>query len=385
MIYLDNHATTSCDPRVVEQMLPFFTDNYGNPSSDHHFGLAAAEAVNKATEQISLLIGGRKEEIIITSGATESINLAIIGITNNRLKKTGKKNKIVTTRIEHKAVLMPIAYLETQGWVVDYLPVDDTGLIDLTEAEKIIDDNTYLISVQLANSEIGTIQPLAALAALSKSSGAFFHCDASQGIGKVIVNVDELGIDFLSFSGHKIYGPKGVGILWIKDGLKRLLNPIMFGGGALGSIRPGTLPVPLIVGLGAACQLLNECFDKENSKTMQLRDLFEKILVEKISGLIINGAKNNRLSNNSNITFPNVDAEMLLGNLPDLVMSTGSACESGSIEPSRVLTELGISSEAAFNTIRVGFGRFNTLDQTNFAAEEIIKAYTKISRIIDNF
>ncbi len=372
MIYLDNHATTQCDPRVVCEMLPYFDEFFGNPASNHSYGEISAEAVNKSIKQISGFINCNDAEIVITSGATESNNLAILGITNGKLSSTGWKKKIVTTKIEHKSVLGPYNELERLGWVIEYLAIDNDGLVDLDKAKQVIDDNTYLVSVQLANSEIGTIQPISSLTEFTRLRGAFFHCDASQAVGKIEVDVMKLGVDFLSLSGHKFYGPKGIGALYIREGLKNSITPIMFGGNTV--LRPGTPPVPLIVGLSSACNLCKD-FIVENIKIAQYRDLFEEIILAGIPNSTVNGAKKNRLPNNSNITFPIIEAELLMLNLPEIIMSTGSACESGSIEPSKVLLNIGIAYDEAYCTIRFGFGRFTSIENVKDAANSIVQTY----------
>jgi cysteine desulfurase len=379
MIYLDNHATTRCDPRVTEYMMPYFSSIFGNPASDHSFGLLAEEGITEASRQISRLINSEPDELIYTSGATESNNIAILGACQS---KKSERRKIVTTRIEHKSVLAPLDELQRNGWEIDYLPIDEYGQVKIEEAKSHIDINTFLVSVQLANSEIGTIQPITELANIAQNVGAVMHCDASQAIGKIPVNVGSLGVDFLSISGHKVYGPKGIGALWIRNGFEKVIKPIMWGGGHFGNIRPGTPPVPLIAGLGKACQLIYEGLEEETVKTATLRDSFEAGLAGTIKNLVINGSLRNRLPNNSSLTFPNVDAELLLANVPDVVASTGSACESGSPEPSRILLHLGISREAAYNTIRFGFGRFNSVEEIQTAIEVIKDAYSRIINTI---
>jgi len=379
MIYLDNHATTVCDPLVLEAMIPYFTQNYGNAASNNFFGEVSANAVEQAKRQVGDLLSCPPEELTFTSGATESINIVLLGLCNFAHTNGLHRRKILTIEIEHKAVLTPLNELKKSGWEVSFLPVDSKGMVIISEAKKLIDEDIFLISVQLANSEIGTIQPIAELAEMTRENGVFFHCDASQGIGKVHASVDDLGIDFLSMSAHKIYGPKGVGALWMRAGLKKILQPIMFGGNAINNVRPGTQPVPLIVGFGKACAILQENLDQENDRIQGLRDFFEQSISEQIPEIVINGAQTKRLVNNSSITFPDIDAEMLLLNLQGIVASTGSACESGSIEPSRVLLAIGISPDAAYQTIRFGFGRFNTLKEVESAAEQIVGEYRKLA------
>ncbi|TSJ36584.1 cysteine desulfurase [Mucilaginibacter corticis] len=379
MIYLDNHATTACDPRVIESMVPFYTTFYGNASSNHLYGEIAANAVNEAEKKIYNLINGQHGTLVFTSGATESNNIVLIGLAQGHYQRTGKKGKIVTTGIEHKAILSPLSYLENDGWQIEYLPIDITGTVDLEKAREIIDQRTVLVSVQLANSEIGTIQPIKELAALSHRAGAFFHSDAAQAVGKISVDVADSQVDLLTFSAHKLYGPKGVGAIWINQDPDLLykLQPIMFGGESGSRLRPGTLPVPLVVAFGEACAICAEELKEGTHYLSLLRDHFESLLKAGIPDLLINGNLSNRLPNNSNLTFPDTEADLLLANLPEIVASTGSACESGSIEPSRVLLAIGVPRDDAFNTLRIGLGRFNTISEIEIAAKLFIKAYTE--------
>jgi cysteine desulfurase len=282
---------------------------------------------------------------------------------------------LLTTPIEHKSVIEPLRHLSTKGWHLDFIPIEKNGRVNLQEAEKQIASNVFLISVQLANSEIGTIQDIKSLAYMAHQKGVAIHCDASQAVGKMNMDLEELDVDILSFSGHKINGPKGIGGLWIKKGFEKVMKPIMYGGGQMLGLRPGTLPVSLVVGMGKACEILLTEQEQECRHLQSLRDAFEAILLKEVPSIIINGAQDYRLVNNSSVTFPDVDAEALLLNLEDIVASTGSACESGSIEPSRVLTSIGISAERAFQTIRFGFGRFNTMQEVQSAASKIVEAF----------
>jgi cysteine desulfurase len=383
IIYLDNHATTPCDPRVVETMLPYFTQYFGNSSSPHLFGNTAAEAVKNARTFVASLIAANDEEIIFTSGATESNNLAILGTINQFVKLGGHPQRIVTTSIEHKSVFEPYQHLAKSGWDVIILPVDKYGVIKLEAAEKAINEETLLVSVQLANSEIGTIQPVNEVVKLARKYGALVHSDASQAVGKIPIDVGALGVDLLSFSGHKMYGPKGIGALWVKGGVKQLpISPLFTGGNQEWGLRPGTLPVPLIVGFGIACKLCQENQIEESKKICLLRDSLESQLLTIIENLQINGSKENRLPNNSNITFFNIDAEALLANLPNLAISTGSACESGSLEPSKVLLSIGLSYEDAFCTLRFGLGRFTTQNEVNLAVTSIVDAHQQIETLL---
>lgn len=382
MIYLDNHATTICDAKVLKVMLPYFSLKFGNSSSNHYFGNAASEAVYLAQSKISLLINCLPEEIYFTSGATESNNLALLGTCRYYKLNQGNRKGIVTTRIEHKSVLAPIEQLRKEGWNITYLKVDRSGLVDLQHAQEVINEDTFLTSVQLANSEIGTIQPIDLISGIARDKGSLMHCDASQAVGKISIDLLDMEIDFLSLSGHKIYGPKGIGAIWIRNKYEKEIIPLMYGGSYPNSIRPGTLPIPLIAGLGKACELSTKYLSTEKLKMAQLRNHFESILFRGIKTLIINGSIENRLPNNSNITFPDIDAEALLANIPNIMASSTSACESGSIEPSRVLLEIGLSPEEAFCTLRFGLGRFTTLSEIEVAGKCIIEACKKIEKMV---
>lgn len=384
MIYLDNHATTACDPRVVEYMVPYYTTFYGNASSSHPYGEISANAVRVAETKINNLLNGSHGELVFTSGATESNNIVLLGLAQGHYKRTGEKGKIVTTAIEHKAILAPLTYLESEGWQIDYLPIDSSGLVDIEQARRIIDRNTVLVSVQFANSEIGTIQPIKELSTIAHRAGAFFHTDAAQAVGKVVIDLADSNIDFLTFSAHKLYGPKGIGAIWVNQDPDLLykFQPISYGGDSGNRLRPGTMPVQLIAGFGEACQL---CFDELsiNDKPLsELRDYFETLLKAAIPDLQINGNLANRLPHNSNLTFPEVEADMLLANLPDVVASTGSACESGSIEPSRVLVAIGLSRDDAYASLRIGLGRFNIKEEVETAAKLFVEAYGDVAGIV---
>lgn len=375
-IYFDYHATTPCDPRVVEAMLPYFTQEFGNPSSGlHRLGRRAARAVDTAREQVAALIGATPDEIVFTSGATESNNLVIHGLAHQR----AERRRIVTTAIEHKAVREPCRALEAQGFDVVVLPVGRDGTVDLQAAEEAISHDTLLVSVQLANNEIGTIQPLRAIAELAEKRGALVHTDAAQAVGKIPVDIDALGVDFLSISGHKLYGPKGIGALFVKSGLRRRLVPLVQGGGQEADLRPGTLNVPGIVGLGEACAVCANEMHDEAMRVASLRDRLETHLTTAIPGLQINGNFANRLPGNSSLTFPAVEADALIANLPGLALSTGSACTSGAIEPSHVLTAIGLSREAADATVRIGLGRFTTSEEIAAAARMIPEAWMRLA------
>ena len=377
-IYLDNNATTPCDPRVVEKMLPYFSEIYGNPANGYHIqGRMAAKAVDKARGQIAQLIGAQPYEIIFTGGATESNNLVIFGI--SRFSKNSFRNRLVTSKIEHKAVLYPCKVLKEDNKDVAFISVSSAGEINLQEMLGSITEKTFLVSVHLANNEIGTIQPIHEIAEHAHSVGALVHTDAAQAVGKILVHVDELGVDLLSMSAHKLYGPKGIGALYIRGGIKAIpFAPMLYGGGQELGLRPGTSNVPSIVGFGEAAQLCAHNLGVEINRIQRLRDEFEESLISQIPGLVINGKNTNRLPNTSSLTFPDVDADALLLNLPDVMLGTGSACNSGTLEPSHVLQAIGVSREAAQSTIRASFGRFNSEEQVQIAINSIVQSYFSV-------
>lgn len=354
-------------------MLPYFEEDYANPSNNYHYaGRMVQSHIEEARRKIASIINANEKEIIFTSGATESNNLAILGLARTY---QGKRNKIVTTPIEHKSVLKSCEYLEKHGLVIDYLDVDHTGAVILESAKDIIDETTLLVSIQACNNEIGTIQPLVEISNIAKESGALVHCDAAQAVGKIPVDVAHFDVDFLSISSHKLYGPKGVGALFIRKGLRRSLEPLYWGGDQELGLRPGTHNVPGIIGMAEACLICEEEMVLESSETKDLRDLFERSLKKNIPDIKFNGNEHNRLPGNSNITFPGVEGDALLLNLPQLALSIGSACNTGAIEPSYVLTAIGLSREYANSTIRIGIGRFTTEAEIMTAVKEITDAY----------
>lgn len=376
-IYLDNNATTPCDTRVLEAMLPFFAQVYGNPANGlHKQGRLAARYVEEAREYVARLLGALPAEIIFTAGATESNNLAIQGVA--RVAGRGRK-RVVTSAVEHKSVLLPCQKLAAEGFEVIVLPVDTKGIVSLDAAEEAINDTTLLVSIQAANNEVGSIQPVAEIAAIAHRRGAIVHCDAAQAAGKIPLDVDEWGADLLSLSAHKLYGPKGVGALYVRGGTGALpLEPLCVGGGQEGGVRPGTLNVPAIVGFGKACQLCLEQGAQEAVRLKALRDGFERELLNRVKTLRINGDLERRLPNTSSLTFPGVDADALLLNVPHLMLGTGSACTSRTIEPSHVLLAMGISRQDASSTIRVSIGRFTTAEDLTVAAESLAEAYQRL-------
>lgn len=380
-IYLDYNATTPCDPRVLEAMWPFFSEIYANPANGlHKQGRLAAQHVEDARERVASLIGALASEIIFTAGATESNNLAIWGVARGAAK-TGRK-RVVTSAVEHKSALFPCQKLEAEGFEVVVLPVDDKGRVQLSAAREAINDETLLVSVQGANNEVGSLQPIAEIAALAHQHGALVHCDAAQAAGKLPVNVDQWDVDLLSISAHKLYGPKGIGALYVRGGLRAFpLEPVYVGGGQEKGVRPGTLNVPAIVGFGTACQICIKENAEETTRIASLRDAFEQQLLEHVPQARINGDVERRLPNTSSVTFPGVEADALLLNVPHLMLGTGSACTARTMEPSHVLQAMGLSRADAFCTIRVSLGRFTTEEQIAIAASSLARAYEKLSGI----
>jgi len=381
VVYLDNHATTPCDPSVVQAMLPYFEQVYANPSSTaHEAGREASEAVTVAREQVANLLGAQSGEVIFTSGATESNNMAILGLAHGA---TTGRSRIVTTAIEHKAILGPCEELARQGMNVVILPVDRAGRVDLNAAEEAIDEDTLLVSIQAASNEIGTIQPVAEIARLAHNRGALVHCDAAQAVGKVPVDVEEWDVDLMSVSAHKLYGPKGVGALYVRGGPYSMpLKPLTVGGGQESQLRAGTLNVPGIVGFGRACELCRHQMPYEAERIAGLRDQFEKSILSRVEYAWRNGTPDASLPGNSSLTFPRIDAEALIVNTPDVAISAGSACTSGAPEPSHVLLAIGLSREEAECTIRVGIGRFNIEEGMVKAANDILQAVDRLSAIV---
>lgn len=371
-VYLDCQSTTPVDPRVLDAMLPYFTERFGNPhSSSHMFGGEAAEAVEAARAQVAALIGAEAREIVFTSGATESNNLAIKGAA--RFLR-GRRNRVVTLATEHKCVLESARRLEREGFETAVLPVGADGLIELDRLAEAIDARTALVSVMAANNEIGVVQDLAAIGALCRRHGVLFHSDAAQAVGKLPIDVEAMNIDLLSISGHKIYGPKGVGALYVRRRPRVRLEPLFDGGGQERTFRSGTLPVPLCVGLGAACAVAQTEMAEEGERLGRLRDrLLDRLLVA-LPGTVLNGDRHRRLAGNLSVAFPGVDALALLKALPDLAVSTGSACTSAAVEPSYVLRAIGLADELAAGALRIGLGRFTTEAEVEFAADALIAA-----------
>lgn len=380
MIYLDNNATTKIDPIVLETMLPFLTDNFANASSTHSFGLSANDAVKNARQQVANLIGAEAHEIIFTSGATEAINLAIKGVAEN-YQERGKH--IISVQTEHKAVLDVCAYLETKGFDVTYLPVLPDGLIDLELLEKAIRPDTILVSVMLVNNEIGVIQPIKQIANLCNKTGALFMTDATQAVGKLPIDVDNMGIDLLTMSAHKFYGVKGVGALFVKNRRQKRvkLEAILHGGGHEGGRRSGTLNVAGIVSMGKAAELCITNMKEDSLRIGKMRDELEKALLQ-IPNTSLNGNRENRLYNTTNIYFEGCDSDALIMGLQDIAVSNGSACTAASIDPSHVLMALGMTESEAFSCIRFSFGRFNKAEDIAVVAEAVKQVVEKLRAMV---
>ena len=376
VIYLDNQATTRTDPRVVDAMLPFFGERFGNPHSvDHAYGNDAETAVEAARADVAALIGAEAREIVFTSGATESNNLAIKGAA--RFRKAERPH-VVTLATEHKCVLESVARLEREGHEVTVLGVDRDGLVDMAALDQVVTERTAVVSIMAANNEIGVIQPLAEIGALCRARGAYFHSDAAQALGKIPLDVNVMQIDLLSISGHKLYGPKGIGALYVRRRPRVRLEPMMDGGGQERGLRSGTLAPALCVGLGMACRFAAEDMAEEARRIAALRDRLVARLGEGAGPLTINGAMDHRLDGNLNVAFDGVPAHALIEALPELALSTGSACTSASVEPSYVLRALGVADDAAAQGLRISIGRFNTAEEIDEAGCLLVSAVTRL-------
>jgi cysteine desulfurase len=376
-IYLDNNATTPCDPRVVEAMIPYFTEHFGNAASRNHpFGWAAEEAVDYAREQVAKLLGADPKEIIFTSGATEGDNLAIKGVFD---MYASKGNHIITCTTEHKAVLDTCKHVEKMGGEVTYLQVNPEGLIDLKELEAAIKPTTILITIMYANNETGVIMPVKEISAIAKKHGVLFFTDATQAVGKIPVDVQKDGIDLLTFSGHKIYGPKGIGALYVRRKNPRVkVTAQMDGGGHERGMRSGTLNVTGIVGLGKACELCMQEMETEAKRLSALRDKLENALLQ-LEEAYVNGSREHRLPHVSNISFKYVEGEgLMMGFNKNIAVSSGSACTSASLEPSYVLKALGLGDDLAHSSLRFGLGRFTTEEQIDYTIKHVSETVTKL-------
>ncbi len=379
-IYMDNHATTPMDPRVLEEMLPYFTEKFGNSASrNHSFGWEAEQGVEQARERIAKLVGATAKEIIFTSGATESDNLALKGVAE-MYKEKG--NHIITAVTEHKAILDTCKRLEKYGYRVTYLPVKGDGLVDLEDLKRAIDDKTILVSIMFANNEIGVIQPVEQIGAICRERGVLFHSDATQAVGKVPVDVNQMKIDLMSISAHKMYGPKGVGALYVRRKNPRVqISAMIDGGGHERGMRSGTLAVPNIVGLGKACELCMQEMPEESKRLAALRDRLRSRIEKDLDEVYINGTMEHRLPGNLNMSFAYVEGESLLMGISDIAVSSGSACTSATLEPSYVLKALGTGDDLAHSSIRFGLGRFNTEAEVDYVASKMVEVVKRLREL----
>src|ERR1700722_4148044 len=369
-VYLDNQATTRCDPRVLAAMMPWFTEQYGNPHSvEHDMGRAAEAAVETARGQVASLLGADPREIAFTSGATESNNIAIKGAARFAARYANDdRRRIVTVATEHKCVLESVADLKDEGFEPVFLPVGADGLLDPDVLREALTVPTLLVSVMAVNNEIGVVQDISTHAAIAKEAGALFHSDLAQAVGKIPVDLTGWKVDLASVSGHKIYGPKGVGALFVRRRPRARVLPLFSGGGQEGGVRSGTLPAPLVIGLGEACGLAGEEMEADNARIAALRDRLFGALNEQVPGIAINGNTTHRVAGNLNLTFPSETALAMLERMPDLCVSTGSACSSAEVEPSYVLRALGLTDEAGRRPLRAGIGRFPPPADIDYAA-----------------
>ena len=367
-IYLDHNATTPIHPEVVEAMLPYLREHFGNPSSGHVYGQRARQAVVRAREQVAALLGCQPDEIVFTSGGTEANNLAIRGVA-----ELSSRRHVVTSTVEHPATAQPCAYLERHGFEVTRVPVDADGQIQTREVRPFVRGDTALVTVMLAQNETGTLMPIAAIAQLAREQGAVMHTDAAQAVGKIATRVDELGVDLLSIAGHKLYAPKGVGALYVRRGTK--LAPLALGAGHERGLRPGTENVPSIVGLGQACELARRDLDSESSRQRELRDELWGQLRAAIPRVRLNGHPTDRLPNTLNVSFPEALGSAVLAAAPDIAASTGSACHEGGETASAVLLAMGIDATVALGAVRLSIGRATTRDQINWTVNALVAAH----------
>ena len=375
-VYLDNQATTRCDPRVLETMLPFFTERYGNPHSvEHVMGNDAEAAVETARAQVAALAGADVKEIVFTSGATESNNIAIKGAARFAARMGSERRRVVTVATEHKCVLESVADLAEEGFDPVFLPVRPDGLLDPDALREALTVPTLLVSVMAVNNEIGVVQDIPALAAIAKEAGALFHTDIAQATGKIPLDLTGWRVDIASISGHKLYGPKGVGALFVRRRPRVRLAPLFSGGGQERGLRSGTLPTPLIVGLGEACRLALAEMVEETARIAALRARLLGQLQQAIPGIALNGSMESRIAGNLNLTFPLTSAADVMARAPELCVSTGSACSSAAVEPSYVLRALGLSDDAAARTLRIGIGRFTSPADIDYAAAALAAAH----------
>ena len=375
-IYLDNNATTPLDPRVLEAMMPYLTSEFGNAASrSHAYGWKAEEAVEYAREQVARLIGASDKEIVWTSGATESINLALKGVAEFY---KDKGNHIITARTEHKATLDTCKRLERQGCTITWLDVDKYGRVSPQQVREAITDKTILVSIMFANNEIGTVQPIAGIGAVCREKGVLFHCDAVQGLGKIPFDVEAMKVDLVSMSGHKIYGPKGVGALYVRRKPRVRIAPSIDGGGHERGMRSGTLNVPAIAGMGKACELARTEMELEAARTLKLRLRLQDYLFKHLDHLELNGHPTERLPGNLNVSFSYVEGEALMMAIKNAAVSSGSACTSASLEPSYVLRACGVTEDLAHTSIRFGIGRFNTEEEIDYVGQYVVGQVSKL-------
>ncbi len=380
-VYLDYQATTPVDPRVLELMLPYFGERFGNPHSrTHAYGWESEQACEKARGQIAALIGAAPREVIFTSGATESNNLALIGAARFQRAHGGGRDHIVTVATEHKCVIEAARRLEGDGFRVTFLGVDGGGLIDLDDLAAVVDEGTLLVSVMGANNEIGVIQPLQEIGALCRQRGVLFHSDCAQAVGKIPLDVNALNIDLMSISGHKIYGPKGVGALYVRRRPRARLEALIHGGGQERGLRSGTLPTPLCVGMGEACAIASLEMAAEGKRLGALKERLHRGIDAALGEVHLNGDGERRLAGNLNLSFAGVDAEELMAAMEELAVSSGSACTSAAVEPSYVLRALGAGAELAQGSIRFGIGRFTTEGEIDYAVETVVREVTRLRR-----
>ena len=377
-VYLDNQATTPCDPRVVAAMLPFFTERFGNAhSAEHRMGQDAEQAVETARSQVAALIGAEPREVVFTSGATESNNIAVKGAARFAASQGSGRRRVITVATEHKCVLESVADLGREGFEPVVLPVQPDGLLDPALLEAALAEPTVLVSVMAANNETGVLQDLPRLAALTHAAGALFHTDAAQALGKVPFDV--AGIDLASFSSHKLYGPKGVGALYVRRRPRARLQPLFSGGGQERGLRSGTLPTPLVIGFGEACRIAGLEMADEAARLARLRDMLLNGLVRQLPGVRVNGSLMRRLPGNLNVTLPDRDALTAMRDAPELCVSTGSACSSAEVAPSYVLAAMGLDDAAAARSLRIGLGRFTSPAEVDFA----IRALSRVAEPVE--
>lgn len=379
-VYMDNHATTPVDPRVLDEMLPFFTQHFGNPASrSHSLGWEAQEAVQTARQRVARLIGATAEEIIFTSGATESDNLAIKGLAEARREKG---NHIISASTEHKAVLDSLKRSEKSGFDVTYLPVDAEGVVDLAHLKRAITKRTILVTIMAANNEIGVLQPIAEIGRLCREHELAFHTDAAQAAGKIPIDVHRDNLDLVSISGHKMYGPKGVGALFVRAKNSSIeLSALIDGGGHERGMRSGTLNVPGIVGLGKACEIAQQELALESARLAELRDRLKEKILSQLDGVSVNGSIDSRLPGNLNLSFADIDGEALLMGINDIAVSSGAACNSAQVEPSYVLKALGLSDDLAQASIRFGLGRFTTAEEVDYVARRVVETVRQLREL----